>query len=179
MTFIPGGISPNDFCVFEISCVLAPPQSFRARAHPVLPKISTLPLSEECALATLHSRSITLIHGIGPLCCWCSAAAPHPLRCCSLYCCPWSCHSHCLICTAAPSQILHHVAHSTATANCCTATQWLRSKQMKYHYPILDRQVSWVASHHWSILCCCSALSFYILCAVGALHYVRTSTLCC
>ena len=38
ITFTPGGISPNDFWVLEISCVLAPPQNFGARAHLMLPK---------------------------------------------------------------------------------------------------------------------------------------------
>ena len=33
-----GWISPNDFWVLEISCVLAVPQSFGARAHLMLPK---------------------------------------------------------------------------------------------------------------------------------------------
>jgi len=33
-----GGIYPNDFWVMEISCVLAPPQNFGARSHPMLPK---------------------------------------------------------------------------------------------------------------------------------------------
>ena len=37
-----GGISPNDFWVLEISCVLAPPQNFRARAHLMLPKINVV-----------------------------------------------------------------------------------------------------------------------------------------
>ena len=40
-----------------------------------------------------------------------------------------------------PLKLLHHVAYSTTTANCCTATQLLRSKQLKDSCPIVDRQV--------------------------------------
>ena len=32
-----------------------------------------------------------------------------------------------------PLKMLHHVAHTIATANFCTATQLLRSKQLKTH----------------------------------------------
>ena len=40
-----------------------------------------------------------------------------------------------------PFNFLHHAAHSTATANCCTATQLLRSKQLKAFAQLFDRQV--------------------------------------
>ena len=40
-----------------------------------------------------------------------------------------------------PLNLLHLAAHSTATANCYTATQMLRSKQLKDPCPIIDRQV--------------------------------------
>ena len=50
-----GRISKNDFWVLEISCILASPQRFAARTHPMLQKI-TIPLSEECVLM-LHLLS--------------------------------------------------------------------------------------------------------------------------
>ena len=55
------------------------------------PKISTLPLSEECALAIHPNQSIALIYGIGiRVDAW--PTTLHPLRCCSLHCCPCLCH---------------------------------------------------------------------------------------
>ena len=38
-----------------------------------------------------------------------------------------------------PLKLLHHAAHSIATANCCTATQFPRSKQMKDFAQSFDR----------------------------------------
>ena len=47
-----------------------------------------------------------------------------------------------------PLKLLHHAAHSIATANCCTATQLLRSKQLKDITQNPDRQVSLAASRY-------------------------------
>ena len=40
ITHNPGGISLNNLWILEILCILAPPQNFGARAHPMLPKIN-------------------------------------------------------------------------------------------------------------------------------------------
>ncbi|MCY6525092.1 hypothetical protein, partial [Actinobacillus pleuropneumoniae] len=59
ITHNPGEISPNDFWVLEISCVLAPPQNFGARAHSMLPKINKS-LVEAKALATEVEQNLNV-----------------------------------------------------------------------------------------------------------------------
>ena len=68
-----------------------------------------------------------------------------------------------------PLKLLHHAAHSTDTANCCTTTQLLRSKQLKDSAQLFDRQVKlpstteapWMLNHVVpleTLSCCNTAL---------------------
>ena len=105
------------------------------------PKISTLPLSEKCALAILPHRSIALISGSNPRADAWLAAFNH----CDATALCTAAHDSAIV-TATfvlqfPLKLLHRAAHSTATANCCIATQLLRNKQLKDPCPIIDRQV--------------------------------------
>ena len=90
-----------------------------------------------------------------------------------------------------PLKMLHHAAHSTATANYCTATQLLRVKQLKDITQNPDRQVSLAASPSVASLCrpsralhcCCSALCKHCLCVAEipptfALMLLRCCYLC-
>ena len=60
-----GEISRNDLWVLEISCILASPQNFVARTHPMLQKL-TLPLSEECVLV-VHSLPQHTVFSSSPI----------------------------------------------------------------------------------------------------------------
>ena len=68
-----------------------------------------------------------------------------------------------------PLKLLHHAAHSIATANHCTATQLLRSKQLKDSTQLFDIQVKfpstteapWMLNHVVpleTLSCCNTAL---------------------
>ena len=93
-------------------------------------KISTLPLSTECALASVLYQCIHTMH---------YKVLKLDLVLLMLGLLP---SIHCIVAHATatdiamfvlqlPLKLLHHVAHSTAIANYCTATQLLRSKKLK------------------------------------------------
>ena len=86
-----------------------------------------------------------------------------------------------------PLNLLHHAAHSTTTANCCTATQLPRSKQLKDSCPIVDRYVRLplITEAPWlliyaiplkPLLCCNIALYEHNLSVLLPLHYTAPSS---
>ena len=64
-----------------------------------------------------------------------------------------------------PFKMLHHAAHSTATANCSISTQLLRSKQLKDHHTITENKS--VGLHFIT-----EAPSTTLLCLSEALRYL-------
>ena len=117
------------------------------------PKISTLPLSEECALAIHQPRSTALIFGISLR----ADAWPASLHHCAAATLCTVAHDSAIVTATPVLQLPLKLLH--CAANCCIATQFLRSKQLKDPCPNTDRQVSRAASHHRSSLGCCSVLS--------------------
>lgn len=107
--------------------------------------------------------------------------AQHPLRCCTLYYCPWFCHCHCCICTTTPSTsvlilVLPPRAESALCllSSCClvlptTALQlsyWEVSNWSPNWPPCWARNTHWC----WSSLCCWQVLALSDLCTAATTH---------